>query len=77
MEKALARTAEAGSRQLVWAAIGGEDKLDALRGAYVSLAQISEASNYVIGEQGKKDSDKLWVSHPYGDMDRSLHVCRY
>jgi len=61
MEKALARTSEQGSRQLVWAAVGGEDQLDQMRGAYVSLARISEASDFVISEEGKAFQGKLWV----------------
>jgi len=61
MEKALARTSEEGSRQLIWAAVGGEDQLDEMRGAYISIAQISEASDFVISEEGKAYQDKLWV----------------
>jgi len=61
MEKALARTSEEGSRQLIWAAVGGEDQLDEMRGAYISIAQISEASDFVISEDGKVYQDKLWV----------------
>ena len=62
MEKALARTSEQGSRQLVWAAVGGKDQLDQMRGAYISRAQVSEASDFVISEEGKACQDKLWVS---------------
>ena len=61
MEKALARTSEEGSRQLVWAAVGGDDQLDQMRGAYISIARISEASDFVISEKGKHYQDKLWV----------------
>ena len=60
-EKAFARTSEEGSRQLIWAAVGGEDQLDQMRGAYISIAQISEASDFVISEEGKACQDKLWV----------------
>ncbi|PPQ80665.1 hypothetical protein CVT25_001627 [Psilocybe cyanescens] len=64
MEKALARTAEEGSRQVVWAALGGEegggDGDCAMRGAYVSNAQITEPSDYVIEEEGRKVQDILW-----------------
>ncbi len=45
MEKALARTSEEGSRQVVWAAVGEADPPDALRGAYISLAKVSEPSD--------------------------------
>ncbi|KJA23640.1 hypothetical protein HYPSUDRAFT_201349 [Hypholoma sublateritium FD-334 SS-4] len=60
MEKALARTAEEGSRQVVWAAVGEVDALDKLRGAYISLAKVSEPSDYVLSEEGGKAQDKLW-----------------
>lgn len=62
MEKALARTSEEGSRQVVWAAVGGVNAPDKLRGAYISLVQISEPSDYVLSEEGGKAQDKLWVS---------------
>lgn len=65
--KLLARTAEQGSRQLVWAAVGTpkaeEESLDDLRGAYINLAQINEPADFVLGEEGKKREDKLWVCH--------------
>ncbi len=57
-----ARTAEQGSRSLVWAAIGGDDK-NKLRGAYISLGQVSEASDYVLSQEGKLAQDVLWVSN--------------
>ncbi|TFK39464.1 hypothetical protein BDQ12DRAFT_649951 [Crucibulum laeve] len=60
LEKLLARTAEQGSRQLVWAAVGGEESRDALRGAYISIQEVCEPSDYVISENGKKMQDKLW-----------------
>lgn len=61
MEVALARTTEEGSRQLVWAAIGHEEKKDELRGAYISLAEVSEPSDFVLSEQGSVAQDKIWV----------------
>ena len=64
MEKALARTTEEGSRQLVWAAVGGENQLDQMRGAYISIARISEASDFAISQEGKHYQDKLWVCPP-------------
>ncbi|KAF8163976.1 hypothetical protein BJ912DRAFT_1097089 [Pholiota molesta] len=60
IKTALARTTEEGSRQLIWAAIGHEDKKDELRGAYISLAEVSEPSDFVLSEQGKIAQDKLW-----------------
>ena len=61
MEKALARTAEEGSRNLVWAAVGGKEQEDKLRGAYISMAQVVEPSDFVIGEEGQGVQDLLWV----------------
>lgn len=57
-----ARTTEQGSRSLVWAAIGGDEDRDKLRGAYVALCQVSEASDYVLSDGGKRAQDVLWVS---------------
>jgi len=70
MEKALARTSEQGSRQLVWAAVGGEDQLDQMRGAYISLARISEASDFVISEEGQAFQGKLWVCQFFHHSER-------
>lgn len=64
MEKTLARSTEEGSRQLVWAAVGGADRLDNLRGAYVSLATVDESSDYVISQEGQRAQTKLWVIFP-------------
>ncbi|KAJ3507674.1 hypothetical protein NLJ89_g6175 [Agrocybe chaxingu] len=60
LDLALARTTEQGARQLVWAAVGAKGEEDSLRGAYVSLAAISEPSDYVISKQGREDQNKLW-----------------
>src|ERR1700761_2715904 len=48
MAALLGRTAEQGSRQLVWAAVGGAGREFELRGAYVSKADIEEVSDYVL-----------------------------
>jgi retinol dehydrogenase-12 len=61
MKKALAHTAEEGSRQLVWAAVGGERNKDKLRGAYISASQVQEASDVVLGEDGRNLQNKIWV----------------
>ena len=55
----LARTTEQGSRQLIWACIGGKDNIDQLRGAYISSMQIRESSDFVISEEGKRAQTKL------------------
>jgi hypothetical protein len=64
MANLLAWSAEEGSRQLVWSAIGLPENgsLDAMRGAYISRASIEEPSDFVLGEEGKKREDKLFVS---------------
>ena len=66
-EKLLARQTEEGSRQLVWAALGTPDgaeegSLNKLRGAYVNLSRIEEPADFLLGEEGKKREEKLWVS---------------
>ncbi|KDR67612.1 hypothetical protein GALMADRAFT_257837 [Galerina marginata CBS 339.88] len=60
MEMALARSTEEGSRQLVWAAIGAEEKKDELRGSYISLAEVTEPSDYVISDEGAAAQEKIW-----------------
>lgn len=60
MEITVAWTTEQGSRQLVWAALGGDP--DRLRGGYVSIANVVEPSDYVVGQEGKKLQDRAWVS---------------
>ena len=47
---------------LVWAGVGAEEKKDELRGAYVSLMEVHEPSDFVISEEGKKAQNKFWVS---------------
>jgi len=56
----LARSTEQGSRQLIWACIGGKDNVDQLRGAYISSMQVREPSDFVVGEEGKRAQTKLW-----------------
>ncbi|KAF9447064.1 NAD(P)-binding protein [Macrolepiota fuliginosa MF-IS2] len=64
LELVFGRTAEQGSRQLIWAAVGtpkgDEGALDNLKGAYISFADIHPPSDFVLGEEGKKKEDKLW-----------------
>lgn len=63
MKRLLSRSTEEGSRQLVWAAIGVPEgkSLDQLRGAYINLERVEEPSDIVLGEEGKRREDKLWV----------------
>ncbi|KAG6918158.1 hypothetical protein DXG01_016143 [Tephrocybe rancida] len=60
MEWLIARTSEEGSRQLIYAAVGGADDEDQLCGAYISCARVSEASDFAIGAKGRVVQDKLW-----------------
>jgi len=53
-------TTEQGSRQLVWAAVGGQGREDELRGAYIWSAQVLEPSDVVLGEEGKKAEIRVW-----------------
>ncbi|KAK0186869.1 hypothetical protein F5146DRAFT_935933 [Armillaria mellea] len=59
-EAELAFTTEEGSRQLVFSAIGGANNEDKLRGAYISLSEVVEESDFVISEDGKVVQDKVW-----------------
>ena len=62
-EKVLAFTSEEGSRQLVYATIGGRDDEAKLRGSYISASQVRESSDFVLSEEGAKLQDRIWVSH--------------
>ena len=65
MELILARTTEQGSRQLIWACIGGKDNVDQLRGAYISSMHVQEPSDFVVSEEGKRAQTKLWVKNKH------------
>ena len=62
MELLLAHTAEEGSRQLVWAAVGGAGRESELRGGFVSGADLQEVSEYVLSDEGAVVQTRLWVS---------------
>ena len=53
MKILLARSTEQGSRQLIWACIGGKENIDQLRGAYISSMRVKEPSDFVVTEDGK------------------------
>ena len=57
----LARSTEKGSRQLVWAAVGGAGREFELRGGYVSMANLQEVSDYVLSDEGAVVQTRLWV----------------
>lgn len=56
----LARTTEMGSRTLVHPAVGLGERLR--HGRYVSCCEVAEESDYVLSEEGKEISRRLWVS---------------
>ena len=61
MEVSLALTTEEGSRQLVWAAVGGVGREFELRGGYVSMANLIEVSDYALSDEGAVVQTRLWV----------------
>jgi len=61
VEPLLARTTEEGSRQLVWAAIGGGGREFELRGGYVDKASLQEVSDYVLSDEGAAMQTRIWV----------------
>ncbi|KAI9465854.1 hypothetical protein BJY52DRAFT_1112976 [Lactarius psammicola] len=60
MAALLARTTEQGSRQLVWAAVGGAGREFELRGGYVSKANLQEVSDYVLSDDGAVAQRRIW-----------------
>ena len=66
MEALLARTTEEGSRQLVWAAIGGAGRESDLRGGFVSKANLQEVSDYALSDEGAVVQTRLWVRDSFG-----------
>jgi len=59
MEKTVALPTEAGSRQLVWAAIG--DDPNKLRGEYITLwNEVDEVSDYILSPEGAQVQNRIW-----------------
>jgi retinol dehydrogenase 12 len=56
------RTSEEGSRNLIWAAIGGAGRAEELRGAYIEHCDIAAVSDLVSGKEGEEIQRRLWVS---------------
>ena len=67
MEVLLARTTEEGSRQLVWAAVGGAGREFDLRGGYVNKASLEEVSDYALSDEGAGLQTRLWVRDTFSD----------
>ena len=61
METFVGWSTERGSRQLIFAAVGNGDKLQEMKGAYISSSEIVEPSDYVISEEGARIQRQLWV----------------
>jgi retinol dehydrogenase 12 len=57
----IGRTTEEGSRQLVWAAVGGVGREFELRGGYVSKGDLQEVSDYVLSDEGAVVQTRIWV----------------
>lgn len=58
MVKLVGFTGEEGSRQLVYAAVGGED----LNGQYISMSKITDPCDLAIGDDGRILQEEYWVS---------------
>ncbi|KAG2112708.1 uncharacterized protein F5147DRAFT_632379 [Suillus discolor] len=59
-KRLLAWTAEQGSRQLIFAAVGGRDNEENMKGGYVSLGRIVEVADFVLSDEGHKMQDTIW-----------------
>ncbi|KZT39201.1 NAD(P)-binding protein [Sistotremastrum suecicum HHB10207 ss-3] len=54
----IARTTEAGSRNLVYAALSGTQA--EMQGKYLNKCQVYEESDYILSAEGQKVQDRLW-----------------
>ena len=71
MESFLARTTEEGSRQLMWAAIGGAGREFELRGAFVNKADLQEVSDYALSDEGAVVQTRIWVRDAFSHSHRT------
>jgi len=60
-ERLLAWTPEQGSRQLVFAAVGGRDDEEKMKGGFVSRGRVVEVADFVLSDEGHKMQDTIWV----------------
>ncbi|KAI0697251.1 short-chain dehydrogenase [Cytidiella melzeri] len=65
LQTLLARTAEQGARQLLWASLGpdgqqGPHVRPTMNGAYVSIAEVRKPSNFVTSKEGWEVQEKVW-----------------
>lgn len=60
IEDEMAYTTEEGSRQLVFAAVGGEN--DDLKGQFIQKSEPKEICDWALGEEGAAWERRAWVS---------------
>ena len=60
MKNLLARTSEMGSRTLVHPAVEPGER--ARHGRFVSSCKVAEESDYILSDEGKEISRRVWVS---------------
>jgi len=61
MDHTVAFTAEEGSREVVYAAVGGAEDENEMRGAFISWGRIEEVSDFVLSAEGAKVQDRIWA----------------
>ncbi|KAG2139826.1 uncharacterized protein EDB93DRAFT_691911 [Suillus bovinus] len=59
-ERLLAWTAEQGSRQLIFAAVGGRDDEENMKGGFVSRGRLVEVADFVLSDEGHRMQDTVW-----------------
>ncbi|KAG2344848.1 short-chain dehydrogenase [Suillus weaverae] len=59
-ERLLAWTSEQGSRQLIFAAVGGRDNEDNVKGGFVNRSRFVEVADFVLSDEGHKMQDTVW-----------------
>ena len=66
MDLLIGRSAEQGSRQLLWASLGPDGKdgqhTAYLDGAYVTCGEVREPSDWVMSLEGHAVQERIWVS---------------
>ncbi|KAJ8074042.1 hypothetical protein PM082_012333 [Marasmius tenuissimus] len=60
MKEEFAYNSEEGGRQLLYAGIGERDRENEMRGGWVAFSEISECSDFLLGEEGKRLEAKVW-----------------
>ncbi|KAJ7483227.1 hypothetical protein FB451DRAFT_1393354 [Mycena latifolia] len=61
MERLLAFSAEQDNRQLVFGAVALLHRPEDLKGAYVSRSKVTEPSDIVLSEEGKRVQNRVWI----------------